>query len=143
MAVTTTSTTSARTRGIEPGSPKAKPGSRVTGAYSSSSSSSNDRVGRSRKTAARDRVGRVIDLHTHILPGLDDGARTLEESVAMARSAVADGIRVVAATPHVRDDYPTRAIEMEQGLAQVREALALEGIALEVLPGGEIALDRL
>ena len=88
-------------------------------------------------------MGRVIDLHTHILPGLDDGARTLEESVAMARSAVADGVRVVAATPHVRDDYPTRAIEMEQGLAQVREALALEGIALEVLAGGEIALDRL
>src|SRR5439155_19563249 len=85
----------------------------------------------------------VIDLHTHILPGLDDGARTLEESVAMARSAVAEGIRVMAATPHVSEDYPTRAAEMEQGLAQVREALALEGVALEVLPGGEIALDRL
>ena len=79
----------------------------------------------------------------HILPGLDDGARTLEESVAMARSAAADGIRVVAATPHVREDYPTRATDMEQGLAAVREALAVEGIALDVLAGGEIALDRL
>jgi protein-tyrosine phosphatase len=85
----------------------------------------------------------VIDLHTHILPGLDDGARTLDESVAMARSAVADGIRVAAATPHVREDYPTRATEMERVLRGLREALTAEGIELNVLPGGEIALDRL
>jgi len=69
----------------------------------------------------------VIDLHTHILPGLDDGARTLEESVAMARSAVADGIRVMAATPHVREDYPTRAAEMERGVGDLRQALAKGG----------------
>jgi protein-tyrosine phosphatase len=85
----------------------------------------------------------VIDLHTHILRGLDDGARTLEESLTMARSAVADGIRVVAATPHVRDDYPTRATEMEHRVVELREALTAEGIELEVLTGGEIALDRL
>ncbi|MEP6976772.1 MAG: CpsB/CapC family capsule biosynthesis tyrosine phosphatase [Thermoleophilia bacterium] len=85
----------------------------------------------------------MIDLHTHILPGLDDGARTLEESVAMARAAVADGIRIAAATPHVRDDYPTSPSEMERGVAQLREALAVEGVPLEVRTGGEIALDRL
>jgi protein-tyrosine phosphatase len=85
----------------------------------------------------------VIDLHTHILAGLDDGARTLEESVAMARSAVADGIRVMAATPHVREDYPTRAAEMERGVGDLRQALAKEGLTLDVRTGGEIALDRL
>jgi len=85
----------------------------------------------------------VIDLHTHILPGLDDGARTLEESVAMARSALADGIRVVAATPHVRDDYPTRAADMERGVVDLRQALAKDGLTLDVRTGGEIALDRL
>ncbi len=85
----------------------------------------------------------VIDLHTHILPGLDDGARTLEESVAMARSAIADGIRVMAATPHVREDYPTRAAEMERGVGDLRQALAKEGLTLDVRTGGEIALDRL
>ena len=42
----------------------------------------------------------MIDLHSHILPDLDDGARTLEEALAMARIAVADGITVIAATPH-------------------------------------------
>jgi protein-tyrosine phosphatase len=85
----------------------------------------------------------MIDLHTHILPGLDDGARTLEESVSMARAAVADGIRMVAATPHVREDYPTRASEMERAVTELRRALAAEDLALDVRTGGEIALDHL
>jgi len=56
----------------------------------------------------------VIDLHSHILPGLDDGAESVEVALEMARSAVADGIRAVAATPHVRSDYPTEPGRMEQ-----------------------------
>ncbi len=45
----------------------------------------------------------MIDLHSHVLPGLDDGAADLDEAVAMGRAAAEDGIRVLAATPHVRD----------------------------------------
>src|SRR5213596_552798 len=47
----------------------------------------------------------MIDLHCHILPGLDDGPATIEESVAMAESAIADGITHVVATPHFNSDY--------------------------------------
>jgi protein-tyrosine phosphatase len=79
----------------------------------------------------------VIDLHSHILPGLDDGARDLEEALGIARAAVTDGTRVIAATPHVRDDYPTTPGQMETA------ALAREGIELELLPGGELALAEL
>lgn len=61
----------------------------------------------------------------------------------MARAAVADGISVLAATPHVRADYPTSPGQMEVLVAELREALAAESVPLEVLPGGEIALDRL
>lgn len=61
----------------------------------------------------------------------------------MARSAVADGIRTLAATPHVRDDYPTTADEMEEALAALREALSAEGIELDLVPGGELALERI
>jgi protein-tyrosine phosphatase len=61
----------------------------------------------------------------------------------MARSAVADGIRSLAATPHVRDDYPTTAEKMEQGVEALRTALEAEGIELELLPGGELALEQL
>ena len=79
----------------------------------------------------------------HILPGVDDGARTLDDAIAMAQEALADGVRTVAATPHVRGDYPTSAGVMESRLAELRDALKDAGIPLEVLPGAEIALDRL
>ena len=61
----------------------------------------------------------------------------------MARAAVADGVRMVAATPHVRADYPTRASQMERGVTELRQALEAEGVALDVRTGGEIALDHL
>ena len=85
----------------------------------------------------------MIDVHTHILPSLDDGAATLEQSLEMAHAAVAEGITTVVATPHVRDDYPTTAAEMEEAVAELRVAVAADGLALEILTGGEIALDRL
>jgi protein-tyrosine phosphatase len=85
----------------------------------------------------------VIDLHSHILPGVDDGPATLEESLELARSAAADGIRVIAATPHVRDDYPTTPTTMERLLAELRAAIQAEGIPIDVRPGGEIAIDWL
>jgi len=47
----------------------------------------------------------MIDLHCHILPGIDDGAKTMEESLAMAESAIADGITHVVATPHSSSEY--------------------------------------
>jgi protein-tyrosine phosphatase len=85
----------------------------------------------------------VIDLHSHILPGLDDGVESLDAAVELARGAVKDGIEAIAATPHVRNDYPTSAAEMEWAVRDVRAALAAEGVPLELLSGGEIALDRL
>ena len=47
----------------------------------------------------------MIDLHCHILPGLDDGSKTIEESITMAESAIADGITQVVATPHASSEY--------------------------------------
>jgi protein-tyrosine phosphatase len=85
----------------------------------------------------------MIDLHSHVLPGLDDGAADLDAAVAMARAAREDGVSVLAATPHVRDDYRTTPEQMEQALAQVRAAVADAGVQVEILPGGEIALDEL
>jgi protein-tyrosine phosphatase len=85
----------------------------------------------------------VIDLHSHILPGLDDGARDLEEAVAIARAAVQDGTRIIAATPHVREDYPTTSSAMANGVEHLRRALADAGVDLVVLPGGELSLEQL
>jgi len=83
----------------------------------------------------------VIDLHTHILPGLDDGARTLDDALDMARAFVADGVTAIAATPHVRDDYPTSADAMLRAVDALRAALDEEGIQLTVHPGAELAVE--
>jgi protein-tyrosine phosphatase len=85
----------------------------------------------------------MIDLHSHILRGIDDGARSLEDSLEIARAAVADGIRAIAGTPHVRDDYPTDAGVMEHRVAELRGELEQAQIPLDVRPGGEIATEWL
>ena len=85
----------------------------------------------------------MIDLHSHILPGVDDGPATIEESLEIARRAAADGVRVIAATPHVRDDYPTQPGTMERLVAELRTAIQAERIPVDVRPGGEIAIDWL
>lgn len=85
----------------------------------------------------------MIDLHSHILPGFDDGSESLDESIRMAEAAVADGVRIVVATPHVRDDYPTRAADMIEAVAGLNSELLQRGVQLVVLSGGEIALDML
>jgi protein-tyrosine phosphatase len=78
----------------------------------------------------------VIDLHLHVLPGVDDGARTLEDSRELARRAASEGITVIAATPHVRADYPTTADRMEAGVASLRTDFAEQMIPVEILHAG-------
>jgi len=85
----------------------------------------------------------VIDLHSHILPGLDDGVRTVEDALALARAAAAEGVEAIVATPHVRADYPTTAAQMEDGVAGLTAALDEAGVPLRVLPGGELDLEWL
>jgi protein-tyrosine phosphatase len=85
----------------------------------------------------------LIDLHCHILPGIDDGARTVGDSREMARLAARDGVTVVVATPHVRHDYPTTADEMERAVAYLNRDFAEERIEVLVHHGAEIDLERL
>ena len=85
----------------------------------------------------------MIDLHSHILHGLDDGPRTLDGSLELARAAVAAGTSTILATPHVNDDRSIDAARVADGIATLRPALAEADIPLEVLPGGEIAIWRL
>ncbi len=93
--------------------------------------------------AALGRAGRVIDIHSHVLPGLDDGPGDLEGSLTILRAMADDGVRIVVATPHVRVDYPTTPLQMRSALAQARAGVDGEGIPIDVLPGAEIAIDSL
>jgi len=81
----------------------------------------------------------VIDLHCHILPGLDDGALDMTDSVAMARQAEQDGIAVVCATPHVRHDHAVEIEEIASRVAAVQQELDEQGVSVRVTPGGELA----
>lgn len=86
----------------------------------------------------------MIDLHTHLLPGIDDGPSSIPDSVEMARVAVEAGIRTVVCTPHVHRAYPENGpARIHERLAELREALAREEVPLEILPGAEISLERL
>jgi len=84
----------------------------------------------------------MIDIHSHILPGLDDGAADIEESLAMARIAVNDGIHTVIATPHTLNGiYPNSRSQVLAATGELRAALAKEKIKLELFPGSEAHLN--
>ncbi|MCB1703955.1 MAG: capsular biosynthesis protein [Halioglobus sp.] len=83
----------------------------------------------------------MIDLHCHLLPGVDDGPGTLEDSLQLARLAVANGISHAVLTPHIHAGrYRNQLSTLQPQLAVFREALAGQGIALELTLGGEVRL---
>jgi protein-tyrosine phosphatase len=81
----------------------------------------------------------LIDLHCHILPGVDDGALDVRDSAGLARQAAADGIEAICATPHIRHDHDVRIDELAGRVESLNRHLRGEGIPVAVLPGGEVA----
>jgi protein-tyrosine phosphatase len=88
----------------------------------------------------------MIDIHAHILPGVDDGAKNWDQTLQMARLAVEDGITIMVATPHL---YKGRSIDLTQvntreiilqHVAQLKDKLYEEKIPLEILPGCDFPL---
>src|SRR3954464_12514878 len=80
----------------------------------------------------------MIDLHCHILPGVDDGARNLSESVEMAKKAVEQGIHTIVATPHhLNNRYENPKQSIIDRVRELNKALLEEKIDINVLPGQE------
>jgi protein-tyrosine phosphatase len=84
----------------------------------------------------------VIDLHAHVLPGLDDGPADLETSVRMATTALEAGTRTIAATSHINRGFGLTSARLREAREEVNGRLAELGIPVEVIQGGEIALSR-
>lgn len=83
----------------------------------------------------------MIDLHCHILPGIDDGARNWDESVAMARLAVSEGITHILATPHHMNRSWINPKQVVIPLVnELQNRLDAEGIPLTIFPGQEVRL---
>jgi protein-tyrosine phosphatase len=82
----------------------------------------------------------VIDLHCHVLPGIDDGPSTIEDSVAIARAAAAAGTSTIVATPHVSRRYPNDSRTIGRLVAELNRRLIVEGVQVEIRAGAEVAL---
>ena len=85
----------------------------------------------------------MIDLHTHVLPGIDDGPATVEESIELARAAQAEGATTLVATPHVTWDLPDNDARRIAAAVEALEAeLHAAGVTMEIRTGGELAITR-
>ena len=86
-------------------------------------------------------IQNFIDIHTHILPGLDDGPKNLQESIALARCYECTGVNRVIATPHFLPGTawaPTKD-KVIRSVQILQEKLNEEGIVVKIEPGMEIA----
>lgn len=83
----------------------------------------------------------MLDLHCHILPGIDDGAKTMEESLEMARMAEEEGITHILATPHhMNRSWMNEKKDVLKLVEQVQAEIDREGISLKLFPGQEIRI---
>lgn len=84
----------------------------------------------------------MIDIHCHILPGVDDGAKDMAEALAMARLAAADGIRHIVVTPHFNTTFMVPRTLVEQKLKELQKKIDQAGIPLKLHPGNEVRLEN-
>lgn len=86
-------------------------------------------------------VDGLVDIHSHLLPGIDDGPEDMAGSLEMARSALASGTARLAATPHLRSDFlGVNVREIAGHVARVQSELEAAGIELQVVCGAEVSL---
>ena len=84
----------------------------------------------------------MIDIHSHLLPGFDDGPRTIEESLEICRIAAEDGVTALVASPHhLNGVYRNEREKILEGVHLMKECIAQEGLSFEVYPGSEVQLD--
>ncbi|MBE5750007.1 MAG: hypothetical protein E7346_03985 [Clostridiales bacterium] len=84
----------------------------------------------------------MIDIHAHILPEVDDGSRSMEESLALLKESSQQGISDVVLTPHYRGNYLTERKELEEKFAALKEKAEQAGIPVRLYLGQEIYLDK-
>lgn len=85
----------------------------------------------------------MIDVHAHIIPGIDDGAKDLGMSLEMLKIAEQDGIKTIIATPHFyRNKYECSFIEVEKQADSLRKAAENEGISVKIVNGQEVFIDK-
>lgn len=83
----------------------------------------------------------LVDIHAHLLPGIDDGPDDLEEALAMARAAAGAGTSTLVATPHLRSDFPgVDVLELAERCETLRAAIGDAAIPIDLVGGAEVSL---
>lgn len=97
-----------------------------------------------RARLARFDVSQCVDIHCHVLPGIDDGPKNLDESLTLCRSLMRDGTTTVIATPHQlgRYDGHNSAAQVRQRVAELQGILDEKKIPLKIFSGGEVRIDE-
>ena len=86
----------------------------------------------------------MIDIHAHILPGIDDGAKTIEDSIALVRELVSHGVTDIIATPHYINEsvYTSSRDDNLLLLEELKGRLEVENIAIHLFLGNELYIDK-
>ncbi len=85
----------------------------------------------------------MIDIHAHILPFIDDGPKTIEESIEICKVAANDGIKKIVATPHSKDGaYEANSGDILKGVDQLNLQLRANQVDIEILPGAEVRINE-
>lgn len=85
-----------------------------------------------------------VDMHSHLIPGIDDGSKTMEESLELIRRLAGYGLRKIITTPHIMYEYYRNSPEIiEMGLEDLRRAVLKEGIEMEIEAAAEYYMDEI
>jgi tyrosine-protein phosphatase YwqE len=96
-----------------------------------------------RKSLTKQKLPFLVDIHSHLLPGLDDGVKSIEESIYILKTMQDLGYRKVITTPHVMSDhYPNTEEEIILKLAEVKKALRQTDLKIELEAAAEYYLDE-
>ncbi|MCM3693168.1 tyrosine-protein phosphatase [Neobacillus niacini] len=79
----------------------------------------------------------MIDIHCHILNGIDDGAKSINDSIEMAKEAAREGIHTIIATPHLNNQYDNRKKNILTSVEELNNVLSQEKVNIKILPGQE------
>lgn len=102
------------------------------------------------RTLSQERLGglfgteQVVDIHAHLLPGLDDGPRDLMQALVLCKSLAENGVTCAIATPHQLGRYDGRnsPVEVRQAVAELAGHLEQAGIPLQIYPGADVRIDE-
>src|SRR5690606_7267613 len=95
------------------------------------------------ETAPLDLSWLKVDMHSHLIPGIDDGSKTIEESLDLVRRLVGFGLKKIITTPHIMSEYYRNTPEIiGMGLEDLRKAVKNEGIGVEIEAAAEYYMDE-